>query len=388
MRKICVITGYRSDYTKLKSVLACIKDCDDLCLQLVVFGAHMLDSYGKTVKQIEQDGFTIDLKLTTNVDGSTPHCMAKSVGLAMIELTGALEQLSPDIVLIVGDRYEILAAAMSASISNIPVAHIQGGELSGTIDEVIRHCITKMSHIHFPSTELSATRVRLSGEKTENVFNVGCPAVDFIQAVSFTDRGELNSLPGLKTLKVDFGSPYHILAYHPVTTEYGKSGSDMLEVLEALQQAGTQTILIYPNPDAGSDEILRAIRSFTRRYRKKSVLINKYKNLPFESYLNLLKHSACLIGNSSSGIREAHIFNTPVVNIGTRQQGRERTENITDVPCDKSAIVAAVQQSATKVYDIGDNIYGSGLAGKKIVNVLSTHNLEGIINKRLLQHHE
>ena len=383
MRKVCVITGYRSDYTKLKSVLSCIKANNELCLQLVAFGAHMLDSYGKTVNQIEQDGFSIDMKLTTNVDGSTPHCMAKSIGLAMIELAGALEQLAPDIVLIVGDRYEIMAAALSASISNIPVAHIQGGELSGTIDEVIRHCITKMSHIHFPSTELSAQRVQSLGENPENIFNVGCPAVDFIKGVDFVERDQLNTLPGLKTLKVDFENPYHILAYHPVTTEYGNAGTDMTEALEALQQTGTQTILIYPNPDAGSDGILRAIRSFTRRHKKKSVLINKYKNLPFESYLNLLKHSSCLVGNSSSGIREAHIFNTPVVNIGTRQQGRERTENILDAMCDQTAIVSAIKAATTSTYDIRNNLYGHGQAGQNIATILSNHNIEDIINKRL-----
>ena len=383
MRKVCVVTGYRSDYTKLKSILSGIKEQEDLKLQLIVFGAHMIDSFGKTVDQIEGDGFPVDLKLTTNIDGNTPYCMAKSIGLAVIELAGSLEHLNPDLVLIVGDRYEIFSVAIAASISNIPVAHVQGGELSGTIDEVLRHCITKLSHIHFPSTSLSAKRIEYLGEDPDNIYNVGCPAIDFIKKTKFVGKEDIKTLEGLEYSKLDLSSPYFILIQHPVTTDYTRSGPDMKTVLEALQEIGTQTILIYPNPDAGADEILREIRSFGTIHGKSSVLVNKYKNIPFDSYLNLLKYSSCLIGNSSSGIREAHVFGTPVINVGHRQEGRERTQNIIDVHCEKQLIIDAIMDSRNKKYNIEETLYGNGHAGEKIADILSYVDIDKIINKRL-----
>jgi len=384
MRKICVVTGYRSDYTKLKSVIKSIEANADLDLQIVVFGAHLLSDYGTSVNDIESDGFKISFKCSTTVEGDSPLIMSKSVGLAIIELTAAFERLEPDVVLIVGDRHEILAASIAATVGNIPVAHIQGGEVSGTIDEIIRHAITKLSHIHFPSTRLSAKRILLMGENPQHIFNVGCPAVDHIKSTQYVMRGDLKKLRGLSRLKIDLERPYFILVQHPVTTNYKKAGHQVEITLEALQEIGIQTVLIYPNPDAGSEKMITTIRKYKRKYGKQSVVKNMYKNICFDSYLNLLKHSTCLVGNSSSGIREAHVLGTPVVNIGNRQENRERTSNIIDTNYNKNQIVQAVRtQIKLGKIKCENKIYGDGTAGESIADILSKIELDCIVQKSL-----
>tara|TARA_R110000744_G_scaffold18499_8_gene49658 strand:- start:8410 stop:9579 length:1170 start_codon:yes stop_codon:yes gene_type:complete len=387
MRKICVVTGYRSDYTKLKSAVEAIQAHPNLNLQIVVFGAHLLSDYGNSINNIERDGYDISYKCSTNIEGDSPLTMSRSIGLAIIELSSAFEQLTPDIVLMVGDRYEILAAAIAASIGNIPVAHIQGGEVSGTIDETIRHTVTKLSHVHFPSTELSGKRILLMGENPDHVFNVGCPAIDYIKKLPHVARPELKKLSGLSRLRIDFKKPYFILIQHPVTTEFSQAAEQMEITLNALQEAGIQTLLIYPNPDAGSSSMLRAIRKHKRKFGKQTVIRNSYKNLSFESYLNLLKFSSCLVGNSSSGIREAHQFDVPVINIGTRQSNRERTSNIVDVDYDKNIIKDALHRALKLERNFDKSgIYGDGNAGKRIANILSQINLDSIIQKVLTEY--
>jgi len=384
MKKICVVTGYRSDYTKLKSVLFHLKKLENIKLEIVVFGVHLLDDYGKTLTDIEKDGHKISASLSTNVEGSTPITMSKSIGLAIVELSGVYERSKPDAVLVVGDRCEIFAAAIAASISNIPVVHIQGGEVSGTIDEVIRHSITKLSHVHFPSTELSTQRIIKMGENPEFVFNVGCPAVDLIKTCDYFSDYQLKKMHRSIGVNLRSGEPYIILIQHPVTTEFGASGKQMMLTLEALQEAGIRTLMLYPNPDAGTGAMLKTIRKFSKKYKKDSVICGKWKHLPFETYLNLLKNCACLVGNSSSGIREAHIFGTPVINIGSRQKGRERTKNIIDISHDKDLIKKTIKRYAgKKIYD-DENLYGDGSAGKKIADILSSIDLKAVLAKKIL----
>jgi len=384
MKKICVITGYRSDYTKLKSVLKELQKEPNIQLQIVAFGAHMSNDSGNSVDKILEDGFSVEYTCSANVEGDSPFNMSKSIGLSVIELTSALEKLNPDVVMLVGDRYEILGAAVCASVANLPIAHIQGGELSGTIDETIRHAITKLSHIHFPSTEKSKEIILQLGENPDLVYNVGCPAIDHMLSISYCEKSDIKNLPDLQQLSIDLDKPYLIVAQHPVTTEYEKASSDMLSTLEALQKLSVQAVLIYPNPDAGSDAIVKQIRKHQKKYGKESVIKNCYKNIGFDSYLNLLKHSSCLVGNSSSGIREAHLFGTPVVNIGSRQEDRERTENILDIPCYTNIIYEAVKhQLQHGPYKNIKNIYGSGDSSSKITKILSKISLDDIIQKRL-----
>ena len=386
MKKVCVITGYRSDYTKLKSVLKSIKSHNALQLQLVAFGAHLLEDCGNSIKDIVSDGYEITYTCNTTIAGDSPLVMSKSVGFAIVELSSALEQLKPDVVLIVGDRYEILSAAVAASIGNIPVAHIQGGEISGTIDETIRHAITKLSHVHFPSTELSKDRILRMGEDPSHVFNVGCPAVDYINDIGYCAKSELSSLAGLSRTKLNEEAGDFLVIQHPVTTEFDKAAEQMTVTLEALQAVGVQTLLIYPNPDAGSTSMVRAIRRHARKYEKQNVIKGSFKNLPFETYLNLLRYSECLVGNSSSGIREACMYNIPAINIGSRQNGRERTANIVDVPHDLEQIKGQLSmslQKRDKGYISNDCIYGDGTAGRKIADILSTISLDSIEQKSL-----
>ena len=384
MRKICVVTGYRSDYTKLKSVIKTINDKSDLKLQLLVFGAHLLEDYGTSINDIKSSSTPISYECSSNIEGDTPLAMVKTIGMSIIEISSAYKQLDPDVVLLVGDRYEILAATIAASVANIPVAHIQGGEISGTIDETIRHTVTKLSHIHFPSTSLSKKRILAMGENPKHVFNVGCPAVDYMKKVKYVPKNKLNKLQDLSRLKIDFKKPYIILIQHPVTTEYEQASSQMKITLEALQDTDIQTVLIYPNPDAGSVEMVRVIRQHRQKYKNNSIIYNTYKNINFDSYLNLLKNCSCLVGNSSSGIREAHFFDIPVVNIGSRQSDRERTSNIVDVTHCKRSIKEAVLVSLKKKVSSSENsIYGNGTASEQIGDILSNINLNNIFQKKL-----
>jgi|15BtaG_2_1085339.scaffolds.fasta_scaffold00580_8 UDP-N-acetylglucosamine 2-epimerase (non-hydrolysing)/GDP/UDP-N,N'-diacetylbacillosamine 2-epimerase (hydrolysing) len=380
MKRICVITGYRSDYTKLKSVLDAIDEHENLELKIIVFAAHTMKDCGNTFQQIKQD-FPVEETLDTNVTGHGLTSMTKSIGVALIEISSALTRIKPDATLIVGDRYEIMAAALASTVSNIPLIHIQGGELSGTIDETLRHSITKLAHLHFPSTELSAKRIIQMGEKPENVYNVGCPALDYIMKLDYLSPKEMNENEFYKQYNIDFEEEYGIVIQHPVTTEYNFAGEQMKITLDALQDYGKKCILLYPNPDSGAVDMVNAIRKHDTKHKNSSVISSMVKNIPFHAYLNILKNSSFLIGNSSSGIREAHIFNIPVVNIGTRQEGRERTLNIIDVDHEKEKIIEALNNVNTyKKTSI--NLYGDGKSGKKIADIISNHDFENIIKKR------
>ena len=381
MKTICVITGYRSDYTKLKSVLLSIKKHENLNLKIIVFGAHTLENCGETYQQIIEDGFAVEEVLSTNIQGNNTDAMVKSIGVGLMEISSVLNKMKPDITLIVGDRYEIISAAIASSVNNIPVAHIQGGEISGTIDEVLRHSITKLSHVHFPSTDKSAKRIIKMGEDPSNVYNVGCPAVDYILSQEYLNGKQMNVHHDYKSFNLNFEKDYAVLIQHPVTTEYKKSNQQMTTTLESLQHANIPSILLWPNPDTGALGVVKAVRKFEEKYGPSSILFDKIKNLPFNVYLNILKNCKFIIGNSSSGIREAHIFNVPAINIGTRQNGRERTNNIIDVPHYKKDILNAI----TNIENFrlsSKNIYGSGKAGKKIADILNSIDYSSLLNKR------
>ena len=384
MKRIVAITGYRSDYTKLKSVLEEIDNHPNLELKIVAFGAHTLDDCGDTFKQIELDGFKIEEMLDTSVQGAGTAAMTKSMGMALIELPAVLQRLNPDASLIVGDRYEIMSAALASSVNNIPVIHIQGGEISGTIDEVLRHSITKLSHLHFPSTKKSAQRIIRMGEDPDLVFNVGCPAIDYIFKQEYLSTSQMNkAVKDYGHLKIDFEKDYAIVIQHAVTTEYKNSYLQMKTTLEALQSVGIKSLVIYPNPDTGASSIVRAIRNHGSKYKEKSIICEKAKNLPFNVYLNILKNCKLLVGNSSSGLREAHVFNIPVINIGTRQDGRERTSNIVDVPHDKQKIIEAVKNFDTgNSYIHSENIYGNGTAATQMVDIINSVDFNTLIGKK------
>jgi len=379
VRKVCVVTGYRSDYSKLKSVLDEISSRDDLELQLVVGAVHLLDDYGLTIDYIRRDGFRIDAVINNVVEGENLSSMSKSVGLGVIDITTVLGMLRPDIVLIVGDRFEIFSAAIASALLNIPLAHIQGGEVTGTIDESIRHSITKLAHIHFPSTKESYDRIISLGEKECNVFLVGCPAVDEILKVNVSDKNDLLKIPFLN--KLDINKPYLLVVQHPVTTEFGEGYDQMMITLNAVQEIGLQVVLLYPNPDAGSTDFINAINQFDKD-NVSNVIVKKFKHLPFNDYIRLLANASCMVGNSSSGIREACLFGVPVINIGSREASREKSDNVINVGYNKKMIVNNIKKELGKKYK-PNKLYGDGTAAKKICDVLSSIELKGIAQKRL-----
>lgn len=384
-RKICVVTNTRADYSRLKSLLFALREREDVELSLCVAGSHLLAVSGYTVEDIKQDGFSIDYRTYIEVDGHIPSTMAKSAGLAIIEFSSFLENQRPDIVVVHGDRFEAFAASAAASMMNIHVAHLQGGEITGTIDEHLRHAITKLSHLHFASDEVSAARIRNLGECPEHVFNAGCPSVDeLLSAHSYTIKelkSHMDSRIKKKEWLVNMNEDFFLLAYHPVTTEYEKGGQDMAEILQALQQFPEQILVLWPNIDAGSEIIVKTLKDFERRFNKKIAVVNHF---PMDIFINLMRHTKVMIGNSSAGVREACYFGTPVVNIGPRQRGRLQTKNIISVPAEENKVAEAVKKhlSLRKRYT-PEYPYGKGNVGQSIAKILATINL-GSPQKRLV----
>jgi UDP-hydrolysing UDP-N-acetyl-D-glucosamine 2-epimerase len=294
--------------------------------------------------------------------------MAKSTGLAIIELATQFENLRPDMVLTVADRYETMATAIAASYMNIPVAHTQGGELTGSIDESVRHAITKLSHLHLVTNKKSREILMKMGENSENIFVTGCPSIDAIAHIDLKIGGLFNKYGGTGA-ELDPSKPYIVILQHPVTTEYGKGFSQINETLKAIAELRMQTVWLWPNVDAGSDDISKGLRIF--REKEKPDYIHFYRNFSVEDYARLINNCVCLIGNSSSAIREGSFLGTPAVNIGTRQNDRERAKNIIDVTYDSKQIKAAIQKQIRHGKYTSSTIYGDGTAGKKIARILA-----------------
>lgn len=379
-RKICVVTANRADFSRLETVIESIEAHPDLELQLVVIGSHLLDKAGYTIDEIEKKGFPIHHRLFMEVAGENPTTMAKSVGLAMIELSTVFDHLKPDIVLTHGDRYEAFAVGGAAAIMNICVGHIQGGEVSGSIDESIRHALTKMSHLHFVSTEESRERVIKMGEIPENVFNVGCPGTDVLLNIEEKSRydtiDELNNLMVKTHQKLDPSLPYIFVIQHPVTTEHEDAGKQMFETIEALSKREEQLIVLWPNIDAGSDILSATLRRHSLA-AKKGVQIFKHLS-PSVLFANVLRNASCVVGNSSSGIRETCYFGTPAVNIGSRQSGRERGSNVVNVPYDKNLIHKAIEKQIAHGPYEPEYLYGDGSAGKQLTEICASCDLPNI----------
>lgn len=378
-KKICVVVASRANYGRIKATMRAIQNHPLLDLQLVVGASALLQRYGKAVDFIERDGFQINSKVYMVIEGENPSTMAKSTGLAIIELATIFENLKPDVVLTVADRYETLATAVAASYMNIPLAHTQGGEVTGSIDESVRHAITKLAHIHFPTTKLSAKRLIQMGEDSANIFIVGCPSIDAIQNLPLTITPAFVNTYARKGVgsSINFSQPYLLVLQHPVTTEFGHGTEQINETLEAISQINMPTVWLWPNIDAGSDDISKAIRTFRESGRAQH--IHFYINFPVEDYAILLNNCACIIGNSSSGIREGSFLGVPAVNIGTRQSGRERGANVMDVNYNRTEIYDAIRKQLAFGRYPQENLYGDGTASEKIADILANNSFA--INK-------
>ena len=376
-RKVCVVTGTRAEYGLLKPVMEGIRDSDRLELQIIATGTHLEEEFGSTKREIKKDGFKIDAEVPVIAKGDERLAMTISIGNGIKEMALVLEKLKPEIVVVLGDRYETLASAIAASYTGRLLVHLFGGDNpQAGYDEYTRHAITKMAHIHFPTTEKSGKRIIRMGENPKLVFCVGSTALDTIVN---------KKLPSKELLcnKYDIKPAYPLLlaVQHPLSTMPKEAKKGMRATMEAIDELGYQTILIYPNADPGGRAMIEVMKEFERRPN-----IKVYKSLPFEEYLGIMGMADVMIGNSSSGIMESASFHLPVVNIGTRQQGRERSENVLDVPHDKGSIKNAVQKALS---DKGfretvrncKSPYGDGKASERIVKVLE----EIIINKKLLK---
>lgn len=370
-RRICVVIGSRANYSSIRSAMTAIAKHADLELVVVASASAVLERYGTVVNLIEKDGFAVAARVFMLLEGETPSTMAKSTGLGLLELPAVFEQLRPDIVLTVGDRFETMATTLAAAYMNIPIAHTMGGEVSGTIDESIRHAITKFAHIHFPASEDAHERILRLGEREQDVYLVGCPRIDLVASMLAEDPSR--SLAGLFELGVgdsfDLDRPFVLVSQHPVTTEYGEGGRQIAMTLEAVEKKGYAAIVLWPNADAGSDDIAKTIRTWREHGRGRNM--HFFKNLPIDTYVHLMARAACLLGNSSSGIREGAFIGTPVVNIGSRQDGRRRGHNVIDVPHDVAQIHAALERQASHGRYPTDPIYGDGHAGERIAEVLA-----------------
>jgi UDP-hydrolysing UDP-N-acetyl-D-glucosamine 2-epimerase len=369
-RKIAVVITARPSYSRVKTVLSAIQEHPDLELQLVVAASALLDRYGSAVNYIEKDGFVIAAKVFNVLEGENLTAAAKTTGIGILELSTVFDNLKPDIVVTVADRFETMATAIAASYMNIPLAHIQGGEVTGNIDEKVRHAITKLADYHFVASENAKERVIKLGEDPEMVFNTGCPSIDLADEVAASQALPFDPYEkyGGVGAKPDLSQGYLVVMQHPVTTEYQDSRKHIEATLEAIHQLNQPTLWFWPNVDAGADGTSTGIRAFREQHHLPQV--HFFKNMEGKDFLQLLQHSKCLIGNSSVGIRECAYLGVPVVNIGSRQNRRDRGGNSVDVDYCQEKIEEAILMAIAKGKSLSSSLYGDGKAGTQIAQLL------------------
>ena len=371
-RKIAVVCFSRANYARIKSVLLSIQKHPDLELLLIVGASALLYRYGKVIDIVEKDGFKISAQISSCVEGNTPSTMATSTGLSIIELVTAFTNLKPDIVLTVADRHETMATAIATSYMNIPLAHTQGGEVSGSIDESVRHAITKLAHIHFPATKRAAKVIEKLGENPEMIFMTGCPAIDLLVDLRDLSDFDINS-EGVGA-QLNLQEPFSMVVQHPVTNEFIDVKRQIKETIDAIKYLiatyDHQFIWLWPNIDAGSDYIAQQLRSL-RENSNKNLNIRFFKNFTPEIYASLLAKSRTIIGNSSSGLRESAYLGVPSINIGTRQRLREHSSNVKSVDYSSKEIIEAFKYHYENNYHYKKStLFGDGTAGKKIADAL------------------
>jgi GDP/UDP-N,N'-diacetylbacillosamine 2-epimerase (hydrolysing) len=378
-RKICVITGSRAEYGLLKKMLFLLKNNDKVELQLIVTGSHLSSAFGNTFKEIEKDNFNIDKKIEILLESDSSIAISKSMGLAHISFAEAYLELMPDIIFVVGDRYEIFAAVTPAFIMGIPIAHHSGGEVTiGAIDDSIRHCITKLSSLHFVAMEEYKKRVIQLGEEPNRVFLVGGLGVDNIASIELADRQQIS-----KSTNFHFSQKNILVTFHPETLEVDKTINHLMELLEALQNFDDETSILFTlaNADTLGKKFNEIIIAFAN---KKSNCFYSY-SLGQKLYYSCLNEFDIVIGNSSSGLGEAPTFKIPTINIGNRQMGRIKADSIIDCKPDKLSILSAINLAFEEPFQEKlknvVNPYGIGGASEKVINIITTIPLEGLTNK-------
>lgn len=370
-RKIAVVVTARPSYSRVKTALQAIDKHPDLELQLVVAASALLDRYGRAINIMEKDGFEVAAKVFNVLEGENLAAAAKTTGIGILELSSVFVNLQPDIVMTIADRFETIATSIAAAYMNIPLAHIQGGEVTGNIDEKVRHANTKLADYHFVASEDAKERVLKLGENPDFVFNTGCPSIDL--AAEILDSPDLDfdiyERYGGVGAKPAIENGYVVVMQHPVTTEYSLSRKHIEETLCAVMKLDIPVIWFWPNVDAGADGTSNGIRSFRERFDLPHV--HFFKNMEPNDFLKLLYNSKALIGNSSVGIRECAYLPVSVVNIGSRQNKRQRGYNVLDVDYDKTEIKSAIEQWIAQGKPKRSAVYGGGNAGEQIAAILS-----------------
>lgn len=378
-RKICVVTGTRAEYGLLRWVMEGVRSDPGLTLQLVATGMHLSPEFGLTYREIERDGFSIDRKVEMLTSSDTPVGLAKSMGLGLIGFADALDELKPDLMVVLGDRFEIFAAVAAALVARIPVAHLHGGETTeGAFDESIRHAITKMAHLHFVAAEEYRQRVIQLGEQPEHVHLVGGLGVDSIKRLKLLDRSELESSLGFR-----LGARNLLITFHPVTLESATAADQLGALLAALAELrDTELIFTLPNADTDSRELIRMLEQFAVKHANAHV----FASLGQLRYLSCLAQVDGVVGNSSSGLLEAPSFGIGTINIGDRQCGRLQAGSVINSLPDRASISVALQQLYSEAFrsTLGQvrNPYGDGGASERVLSVLRTVALEGLLKKR------
>ncbi len=373
-RKICVVVTARPSYSRIKTALAAIQDHPQLELQLVVAASALLDRYGAAIEVMQREGFVPAAKVFNVIEGDDLVAAPKTTGLGLLELTTVLLNLKPDIVVTVADRFETMATAIAAAYMNIPLAHVQGGEVTGNIDEKVRHAVTKLADYHFVASESARERVVRLGEEPESVFNTGCPSIDLAREIADQIVNEPGFDPyeryGGVGARPDLSKGYLVVLQHPVTTEHGQAREQILITLRTVDRMGLPTLWFWPNVDAGGDETSSAIRGYREKHNPAH--IHFFKNMDPDDFLRLLLGARCLIGNSSVGIRECSFLGVPVVNLGSRQERRDRGPNVIDVAYDEAQLESAIRRWLESPRPPRDTVYGGGDAGKRIADLLAT----------------
>lgn len=379
-QKICVVTGTRADYGLLYWVLKEIQNRVGLELQVVVTGMHLSPEFGLTYKLIEEDEFTINGKVEMLLSSDTPVGIAKSTGLATIGFADTFDSLKPDLLVVLGDRYEILAAAQAALVAKIPIAHVAGGDTTeGAFDEAIRHSITKMSHIHFVTNSISAKRVRQLGENPNCIFEVGSPGIDYIKKMEFLSRAELEESLGIKMRKKNL-----LITFHPTTLDADSPEKQFTELLDALDRLGDDYGFIFtmPNSDTHGRNLMRMIEGYCSKRDNAWSFIS----LGQIRYLSAIKHVDVVVGNSSSGLYEVPSFQKPTVNIGDRQKGRLQAESIINCRPNKAEISLAIEKALTLNCSTVVNPYGDGKSSKRMVDILEEiKNYQVLLKKQFFE---
>jgi UDP-hydrolysing UDP-N-acetyl-D-glucosamine 2-epimerase len=378
-RNICVVTGSRAEYGLLYWLMKDLQLSDTLKLQIIASGMHLSPEFGLTYRQIEADGFSIDARVEMLLSGDTPTAIAKSIGLGTIGFADALERLRPDLLVLLGDRFEVLSAAQAAMVARIPIAHIHGGEATeGLIDEAIRHAVTKMSHLHFVAAPEYRRRVIQLGEQPRNVYQVGAPGLDHLTRAALPAREVLE-----KNLNFTLGRHNFLVTYHPVTLQKTAPQQDLAQLLAALDEfPDSKLIITYPNADTQGRALIQQWHEYADSQPQRILLTPSLGQL---HYLSLLREVDLVIGNSSSGLIEAPSFKKPTVNIGPRQKGRLKAASVVDCECRQTAIVAAIRrvlgdQFQRDLVSVA-NPYGDGHSSKRIIDILKNVDLDQLLFK-------